>query len=66
MSRDNARNEEREVLDGFEGLLTSVASQCNDIPNSNVIFQSSESIRGPDVGNLGVLRRFNSLLENCE
>ncbi|CAG8560511.1 8126_t:CDS:2, partial [Cetraspora pellucida] len=55
MSRDNARNEECEVLDGFEGLLTSVASRCSDIPNS-----------GTDVGNLGVLRRFNSLLENCE
>ncbi|CAG8792336.1 15784_t:CDS:2, partial [Cetraspora pellucida] len=55
MSRDNARNEECEILDGFEGLLTSVASRCCDIPNSDT-----------DVGNLGVLRRFNSLLENCE
>ncbi|CAG8783996.1 10512_t:CDS:2, partial [Gigaspora rosea] len=65
MSRDSAQDmeEDDEVLDGFEGLLASVTSRCCDVSNLNMIFQSSDSIRITDAGNLGVLRRFNSLLE---
>ncbi|KAF0437096.1 hypothetical protein F8M41_004488 [Gigaspora margarita] len=67
MSRDSAQDkEEVEILDDFEGLLASVTSRCCDVSNLNMIFQSSDSIRITDAGNLGVLRRFNSLLENCE
>ncbi|CAI2186820.1 10093_t:CDS:10, partial [Funneliformis geosporum] len=71
-AEDNMQDEE-EILDGFKGLLVSVASRCSDISlssSSNASVQKGFTKGKVSLeeasGSLGILCRFNMLLEVCE
>ncbi|CAG8695710.1 6079_t:CDS:2, partial [Funneliformis caledonium] len=70
-AEDNMQDEE--VLDGFKGLLVSVTSRCSDIllsssSNASVqkCFTKGKVSLDEASGSLGILCRFNMLLEVCE
>ncbi|CAG8639140.1 1579_t:CDS:2 [Acaulospora morrowiae] len=65
MSKDISR-EDDEVLDGFEGLLTSTTFKCCDVSYSVGAFDTIGRVPLNKEGNLATISQFNTLLEACE